>query len=219
MADAPRARLSTAPAAEIACPPCPADVTGLILAGGEGRRLGGVDKGLVDLDGQPLVAHVHARFTPQVGTLWISANRNQSVYAAWAGTVLSDAPSVAGSLGPLAGVATALAAMRTPWLATVACDMPWLPPDLVARLGAAVSPAHPLAVARAAGRMQPVCLLAHRTLAPHLAAYLAAGGRRVGAWLAQANAVGVDFDDAAAFGNVNTPDELVQAQRSQSSKA
>lgn len=196
-----------------------ADITGLILAGGQGSRLGGVDKGLVLLDGKPLVAHVKARFAPQVGPLWISANRNQATYAHWAESVLEDAPAVAGSLGPLAGIATALAAARTPWLATVACDMPWLPQDLVARLAAALPAGRPLAVARAAGQVQPVCMLAATTLAPGLLAYLAGGGRRVGTWLDEAHAIIVDFADDAAFGNVNTPQELTEAQRNQSSKA
>lgn len=196
-----------------------ADITGLILAGGEGRRLGGVDKGLVRLDEQPLIAHVHARFAPQVGTVWISANRHQARYADWATQVLSDAPAVSGSLGPLAGVATALAAARTPWLATVACDMPWLPTDLVARLAAAVGPDRPIAVARTPGGRQPVCLLVATSLASHLMRYLADGERRVGAWLASAGAVDVDFPDEAGFANLNTPDELAAAQRSQSSNA
>ncbi|TSH89176.1 molybdenum cofactor guanylyltransferase [Verticiella sediminum] len=182
-------------------------ITGLILAGGQGRRMGGVDKGLLELQGRPLVAHVHARFAPQVHSVWISANRNQGLYAAWAERVVPDLPGLA-DCGPLGGIAAALAAVDTPWLASVACDMPHLPEDLVARLADTVGAGAPAAVAEAAGRLHPVCMLVPATLGPGLQAWLAGGERRVQAWLQKIGAARVAFPDEHTFANVNTPDDL-----------
>lgn len=194
--------------AEYASIPTRGQITGLILAGGRSERMGGTDKGLILLRGQPLVAHVHARFAPQVGPLWISANRNAADYARW-GAVLADAPRHAGA-GPLAGIATALARLDTPWLATVACDMPLAPLDLVAQLARALATGARAAVAETGGHMQPVCMLVAAELAGDLAEYLDGGGRRVGQWLARVRAARVPHSDEAAFANVNTPDELAR---------
>lgn len=183
-------------------------MTGVVLAGGLGRRMGGLDKGLQQLDGRPLVAHVLARLRPQVGQIMINANRHQSEYAAYGHPVISDVfPDFS---GPLAGLHVALGSARTPLVLTVPCDVPNLPCDLAARLLTALSASSaPLAMARAAGRLHPVFCLCRQELLPDLSAYLAGGGRRVADWCADAGACVVDFDDqAAAFRNFNTLEDL-----------
>jgi molybdopterin-guanine dinucleotide biosynthesis protein A len=185
-------------------------VAGLILAGGLGSRMGGVDKGLVELAGRPMVAHVLARFRPQVAELLINANRNAEAYAGFGATVVAD--RVAGYVGPLAGLDAGLhaASPECRWVATCPCDSPFLPVDLVARLLAAARAAGAgVAMARSAGQTQPVFLLAHRDSAPSLAAYLAGGGRKIDRWVEGERHVIVDFDDCPeAFANINTPEEL-----------
>ena len=187
------------------------DVTGVVLAGGQGRRMGGVDKGLVELAGRPLVAHVIERLAPQVGALLINANQNVDRYAALGHPVVRDA--VGGFAGPLAGLHAALAAAATPWIVTSPCDSPFLPADLVARLGHAAS-AHEamLAVARTFDQPHPVFALVRRDVRPHLDAFLAGGGRKIDAWYATLPVVEVRFDDEAdAFRNINTAAELAAA--------
>jgi molybdopterin-guanine dinucleotide biosynthesis protein A len=183
-------------------------LTGLILAGGRGQRMGGVDKGLQAWRGRPLVDHAIARLAPQVGALMISANRNAADYATRAARVLADASD--DFPGPLAGILAGLRAASTPWLAVVPCDSPQLPADLFARLAQGLGDA-PGAVARRDQRLEPVCCLLSTALADDLAHYLADGGRKVEAWVAR-HATPVAFDrpeDAAAFANVNTPADLV----------
>ena len=190
----------------------PAAITGLILAGGAGRRMGGVDKGLLSCAGRPLIERVWARFAPQVGVLLISANRSQARYAALGAPVIGD--ELAGFQGPLAGLAAALRHCATPYLACVPCDAPNLPLDLVARLAAGLATVDDAtaAVACVGGRRQPTFLLCHRSVRGVLEDYLAAGGRRAGAWLVDLGAVEVGFDNAAAFANLNTPAELAAVQ-------
>jgi len=180
-------------------------VTGLILAGGEGRRVGGADKGLLDYRGKPLVAHVIDRFAPQVDTLLISANRNLEDYLDFGYPVVTDAS--AERLGPLAGIAAGLRACATPWLAVCPCDCPHLPLDLVARLMAGIGAAR-LAIARSSEGTQPTFMLCRRELQPALEDWLAAGERKLMAWCRNQGAVEVDFPDATAFANFNTPDAL-----------
>lgn len=189
-----------------------ADITGVILAGGEGRRLGGVDKGLQELQGRPMVQWVLDGLAPQVGTVLISANRNLPRYASFGCAVLPD--RIPDFAGPLAGLHAALAQAATPLIATVPCDSPFLPLDLVQRLHAAlVADKAELAVARAGGKAHRAFCLARRELLPRLAAFLAAGERKVGLWHASLKLVEVDFDDeAAAFDNINTPEELAQCR-------
>lgn len=185
-------------------------VTGVVLAGGLGRRMGGVDKGLQELDGRPLVAHVIGRLAPQVGSLLINANRNRESYAAFGHPVVADA--IDGFAGPLAGLHAALAAATTPFVATAPCDSPFLPEDLVFRLFAALTVnAAQIAVARTGDQVHPVFCLCRRELLPSLAAYLQAGERRFGGWTATLAAVEVAFDDQpAAFENINTRAELAR---------
>ena len=182
-------------------------VTGLILAGGEGRRVGGADKGLLDYRGRPLVAHALERLAPQVDALRISANRNLEDYMDFGYPVVTDATHE--RLGPLAGIEAGLRACETPWLATCPCDCPELPLDLVARMMAAAEErAAKLAVATTAAGIQPTFLLCRRELLPVLSAALKAGERRVRGWCQCQRAVEVLFPDAAAFANFNTPDAL-----------
>lgn len=184
--------------------------TGLILAGGQGQRMGGVDKGLQLFQGRPLVAHVLDRIAPQVDQLLISANRNPEAYAAFGHQILSDV--IDGYIGPLAGLQAGLRACRTPLLATVPCDAPRLPTDLVARLRAALDlSGAPVAVACTADGVQPVFLLCHRGALSSLENFLGAGHRGVSAWAASLNATRVSFADSAAFANINTPEELQAA--------
>ncbi|MFO1198939.1 MAG: molybdenum cofactor guanylyltransferase MobA [Burkholderiaceae bacterium] len=191
------------------------DVTGLVLAGGLGRRMSddgsGLDKGLVVLRGRPMVAHVIERFAPQVAALLINANRNANAYRAFGHPVVAD--DIEGFAGPLAGVHAGLRAARTPYVATVPCDTPFLPADLVARLAGALDVAGAdLAVARSGAQPHPVFLLARCSLLAHLEAFLATGRRRVDAWYASLRVAEVDFGDAAAFVNVNTPEDLARLE-------
>lgn len=188
-------------------------ITGVLLAGGLGRRMGGVDKGLQVLNGQSLAAHAVARFAPQVDRLLINANRNVERYAALGYPVVADAiPDFA---GPLAGLHAALSAATTPLIATVPCDSPFLPVDLVSRLFSALTAAGAeIAVAQTGNQAHPVFCLCRRDLLPHLTAYLAAGQRRFEGWYASLNAVMVPFDDQPeAFENINSPEELARFAR------
>jgi molybdopterin-guanine dinucleotide biosynthesis protein A len=187
------------------------DVTGIVLAGGMGRRMGGVDKGLVELDGRPLVAHVLARLSPQVGALVINANQNRERYAAFGPPVVPD--EVGGFAGPLAGLHAGMTHAATRYVATAPCDSPFLPLDLVARLAAALVEAHAqLAVAHTFAQAHPVFALVARDVLPHLTAFLRDGGRKIDAWYASLAVVAVPFDDEeAAFRNINTADELAAA--------
>ena len=198
----------------MAAPPPREAITGLVLAGGRGQRLGGVDKGLQAWHGQPLVDHAIGRLAPQVREVMISANRNAADYARRAARVLADG---SGDFpGPLAGVLAGLRAASTPWLAVVPCDAPRLPADLVERLARGLGGRDGAVVQRdlgAAGvRLEPVCCLLSTSLADDLARFLADDGRKVEAWLSR-HAAPVRFerpDDAAAFANINTPDDLAR---------
>lgn len=169
--------------------------------------MGGADKGWIELDGRPLIAHVIERFAPQVDELLISANRNLERYRTLGYTVVPD--QITGFVGPLAGLHVALASARHDWLANCPCDSPWLPLDLVARLHAACDAQQALvAVARSGGRPHPVFALMHRDTHAVLERYLHAGGRRVGEWYQEVTHVEVEFDDAHAFRNLNTDADL-----------
>jgi molybdopterin-guanine dinucleotide biosynthesis protein A len=185
--------------------------SGLVLAGGQGRRMGSVDKGLVALSGKPMIRHVLDRFAPQVDEILINANRNAAAYAALGHRVVADA--VSGFAGPLAGLQVGLAHAAHPLVATVPCDSPFLPADLVARLSAALEERRAdLAVARTFDQPHPVFALVRKSVLPHLTRFLEAGGRKIDAWYATLRVVEVAFDDEAeAFRNINTMEELQQA--------
>jgi molybdopterin-guanine dinucleotide biosynthesis protein A len=184
------------------------DITGVVLAGGQGRRMGGVDKGLVELDGRPLVAHVIERLAPQVGALFINANQNLERYERFGAPVVAD--DVGGFAGPLAGLHAAMSRAVTDYVVTVPCDSPFLPIDLVARLVAGLAEnSAQLAVAKTQNQPHPVFALVRRDVREHLARFLADGGRKIDAWYATLAAVEVAFDDEAdAFRNINTREEL-----------
>jgi molybdopterin-guanine dinucleotide biosynthesis protein A len=187
------------------------EVTGIVLAGGQGRRMGGVDKGLVEIDGIPMVAHVLARLVPQVGAVIINANQNLDRYATFGHPVVPDA--VGGFAGPLAGLHAGLAQATSEYVVTVPCDSPFLPRDLVPRLRAELDAKEAeLAVAKTFDQPHPVFALVRRDLLPHLSAYLASGGRKIDAWYSSLAVVEVAFDDEAdAFRNINTAAELSAA--------
>ena len=181
-------------------------ISGIVLAGGQGRRMGGVDKGLQSLGGKAMIEHVIARLGPQVDEIVINANQNLERYAQLGYTV---APDVTGGFaGPLAGLQAGLQAAKHPLVVTAPCDSPFLPRDLVARLGAALG-ANQLAVAKTGDQPHPVFALVRRDLLDHLTAYLNGGGRKIDAWYASLKVVEVGFDDEAeAFSNINTREEL-----------
>jgi molybdenum cofactor guanylyltransferase len=185
-----------------------ADVTGLVLAGGQGSRMGGVDKGLQPFRGRPMVAHVVERLAPQVGEILVNANRNLEAYAAFGHRVVSD--EIEGFAGPLAGFERGLAHARTPLVATCPCDSPFLPHDLVSRLRAAMDEHRAqLAVAKTGDQAHPVFCLMRRDVHASLEAFLATGQRKIDKWYASLAKVEVAFDDEAdAFLNINTREEL-----------
>jgi molybdopterin-guanine dinucleotide biosynthesis protein A len=185
-------------------------MTGLILAGGRGSRMGGVDKGLIPWRGEALVVQVLQRLRPQVARVLISANRNAETYRAWA-PVIAD-PDPTAFCGPLTGIHAALASMSTDWLAVTPCDLPELPSDAFVRLASALDGALAAYAAPVGQSHSLVCLL-HRSLAAPLDQHLASGGRRVGAWLALIAARAVPFADAQGFTNLNAAADLNAARR------
>jgi molybdopterin-guanine dinucleotide biosynthesis protein A len=194
-----------------------AQITGLILAGGQGSRLGGVDKGLQAFEGLPLAQHALQRLAPQVGRMMISANRNLEIYERMGVPVWADEPSSSGHEGPLAGFLAGLARCETPYLVTVPCDSPRMPLDLVQRLWQALQDeAADVAVAatRRGGeiKLEPVFCLMKRELQASLQSYMQSGQRKIERWTTGQRRAEVLFADAAAFANVNTPDELAALQ-------
>jgi molybdenum cofactor guanylyltransferase len=198
----------------------PDEITGLLLAGGRGSRMGGVDKGLQNFNGVPLAMHAVLRLGAQVGPMMINANRNLAAYEAFGVPVLTD--SLADFPGPLAGFLTGLENCETPFLLTVPCDTPRFPTDLAARLAEALK-ADDAEIAMVAApdteggaapvlRPQPVFCLLRAHLHESLLRFTEAGGRKVQAWTAQHRTVLVPFDrpgDAPdAFFNANTLAEL-----------
>lgn len=182
-------------------------ITGAILAGGMGRRMGGVDKGLVEVAGQPLVAWTLNALAPQVGSVMINANRSQAAYAAFGLPIIEDQHR--GFQGPLAGLHAVLAAATTPYVAIVPCDTPRLPSELVARLAAAMArEGSEVASAEAGGRVHTLHGLFRRELLEDLTRALAAGERKPDAWYATRCWSRVDFNDVVqAFDNINTPEQ------------
>lgn len=187
-------------------------ITGLILAGGRGSRMGNVDKGLQPFRGTTMAQHVLERLAPQVGSIMINANRNLEAWRAFEVPVWPDeTPDFA---GPLAGLEAGLRHCATPWLLAAPCDSPFLPPDLAERLAAAVEAGDAdlaFAVTREPGmrpQPHPVFCLVKASRLPVLSQYLAEGGRRVDGWYKELKAVEVLFEDADAFRNINTREEL-----------
>jgi molybdopterin-guanine dinucleotide biosynthesis protein A len=188
------------------------EVTGLILAGGQGSRMGGVDKGLQPFRGRPMVAHALERLAPQVDEILVNANRNVEEYARLGSRVIAD--EIAGFAGPLAGFERGLAHASGALVATVPCDSPFLPADLVSRLRAALEGAHAdLAVAKTGAQAHPVFCLMRRSVHASLTQFLASGQRKIDRWYSALALVEVAFDDEAdAFLNINTREELAQLE-------
>jgi len=204
----------------------PEEITGLVLAGGRGSRMGGVDKGLQNFNGMPMALHTLMRLQMQVGQVMINANRNLAAYESFGAEVWPDV--LADYAGPLAGFLTGLERCETPYLVTAPCDSPRFPLDLVARLAEAMD--HEQAeIAMAAApekdergelqiRTQPVFCLLRVELLESLVQFTQGGGRKIDAWTAQHKTVIVPFnapdDDPLAFANANTLAELKQLENS-----
>jgi len=191
------------------------EITGLILAGGRGSRMGGVDKGLQQHLGVPLALHALERLRPQVTALMLNANRNLPAYQAMGAAVYPD--EITDYPGPLAGMLAGLSNCRTPYLVTVPCDTPNFPLDLVTRLAdglasmdAAMATAYTLEDGRP--RAQPVFCLMRASLRDSLSAFVESGERKTGLFAAEHHSAKVVFNDAAAFANANTLEELAKLQ-------
>jgi molybdopterin-guanine dinucleotide biosynthesis protein A len=181
-------------------------ITGIVLAGGQGRRMGGVDKGLQLLHGKPMVEWVLERLSPQVGEIVINANQNRPAYERYGQRVVAD--DISGFAGPLAGLHAGMKAASHPLVVTVPCDSPFLPEDLVSRLSKNLRE-NDLAVAKTGAQPHPVFSLMKKDLLQNLEAFLNGGGRKIDAWYGALRFVEVPFDDEAdAFRNINTREEL-----------
>lgn len=186
------------------------DLTGMVLAGGEGRRMGGRDKGLEPFAGLPLVGHVVKRLEGQVNELLINANRNADAYRFFADRIVEDAEG--GFKGPLMGIYSGMRAAKTPWLLVVPCDSPALPDDLVARMVQSIGQ-HKIAVAFDGERLHPVVALLCTSLADDLATTLAEGERKIDRWYARHDWYKVDMSDCPdAFANLNTEEEKLHLE-------
>ena len=189
----------------------PSQITGLILAGGRGSRMGHVDKGLQPFRGAPMVMHAIMRLSPQVGTLIINANQNIGPYEGFGYPVWPD--QMGGFEGPLAGLQTGLSHCDTDYLVTAPCDSPFLPENLVAMLGDALAANDAelaVAVTEEGGKRQahPVFCLMKASVLPGLTAYLQEGGRKIDTWYRSLRFAEVLFPDESAFRNINTLEEL-----------
>lgn len=185
-------------------------VEAVILAGGMARRMGGDDKGLVDLLGKPMVQHVLERIAPQVKQLRINANRNQAIYGNFGYEVFADQQQ--GYLGPLSGMSSAMATTKADFILSVPCDCPLIPMDLVSRmLAAQQQQASDIVVATDGERDQPVVMLLKPSLLPSMLQFLDSGRRRIDAWYADHHVAKVSFaDQPHAFVNINTPEDKQQ---------
>ena len=184
-------------------------ITGIILAGGKSRRMGGVDKGLMDFLGKPMVAHVLQRLAPQVDEIFINANREPERYAVFGQPVVQD--DIAGFAGPLAGLHKGMRVATHPYVLMVPCDSPLLPMNLVRRLmRGLVERDADLAVAKTGAQAHPVFCLCRKSLLPDLEQFLDGGGRKIDVWYSRLNVAEIPFNDnPQAFANINTPDELL----------
>jgi molybdopterin-guanine dinucleotide biosynthesis protein A len=187
-------------------------LTGVILAGGQGSRMGGVDKGLQPFRGKAMVEHVVERFGPQVDELLINANRNADAYARFGFRVIAD--EIEGFAGPLAGFERGLAHAKGELVVTAPCDSPFLAQDLVSRLRAALEANRAdLAVAKTGDQAHPVFSLMRRSVHASLRDFLSSGQRKIDRWYGALAVVEVSFDDQPdAFLNINTLDELAGLQ-------
>lgn len=183
-------------------------ITGIVLAGGQGKRMGGINKGLVEFNGQPMVAHVLQRLAPQVDELFVNANRETERYAQFGHPIVQD--QISGFAGPLAGLHAGMQQARHPYILTAPCDSPLLPLTLVKRLlNALIERDADIAIAKTGTQAHPVFCLCRRSLLPSLEQFLQQGNRKMADWVAQLDTAEVSFtDQALAFTNINTHEEL-----------
>ena len=181
------------------------DITAVILAGGQGRRMGGQDKGLIEIGGQVLVEILIGRLEPQTSNIMINANRNRERYQAFGYPVVSD--QLDDYQGPLAGFACAMNAVDTDFILTLPCDGPLLAADYVAKfIASQAQTGAPICVADDGDRLQPVHALIRVNLLPSLNSFLDSGDRKIDRWYAMHDFVHTDFSDCAdMFRNINTP--------------
>lgn len=186
----------------------PTQTNWVILAGGQASRMGGKDKGLIELNGKPLIEHVLDKLSPQVTTIAINANRNHDIYQKFA-PVFGD--EVANFPGPLGGIHAGLKHCSSDWVGFVPCDSPNITPDVVERFCSSVKAEHDILVAHDGDYLQPVFTLFHRRVLPKLSAFLERGERKIILLYKECNTHYVDFSDSPeCFVNLNTPEELEQ---------
>lgn len=186
-------------------------ITGLILAGGQARRMGGMDKGLVEICGESMCHRVVQLLAPQVHEVLINANRNHDRYRAFGVPVVED--YLSGYLGPLAGLASGMMSARTPWLITVPCDGPFLNDDYVARMAQQVDTNTNIVVAKDSERMQPTYMLVQTELVDHLKNFLDSGERKIDRWFVRHQYTTCDFSDSPdCFININSDEERLRAE-------
>ena len=189
----------------------PQDINAVILAGGQGSRLGGLDKGLLKLNKRPLIQHVIHRIQPQVSNIIISANRHIDAYSNFGFDVYED--DIPNFAGPLAGILKALQHCQSEWLLIVPSDSPFIPDDLVQRLSENVAN-NKIAIPHDGKYLHPTFALAHKSLTSSLKEFLQQGERKARVWMQQQEHTIVDFSDQAnAFMNINTEDDLNNAEK------
>jgi molybdopterin-guanine dinucleotide biosynthesis protein A len=189
------------------------DITAVILAGGKARRMGGEDKGLIELHGRPLLDYIISAVRPQAGHILINANRNLDRYREFGYPVVADI--MGDFFGPLAGMASGMQASSTPYILTLPCDSPYVPPDLAGRLYRAMTAANAeISVAHDGVRLQPVFVLLRCELLPGLLEYLEGGGRKIDSWFTRQRLAYADFSDVPdTFLNLNSPADLPVIER------
>ena len=188
------------------------EITGVILAGGKARRMGGADKGLVQFRGKPLIEHVIQAFEPQVGNLLINANRNHEIYKNYGFDIVSDESE--DYCGPLAGILSALNKIDTPYLATAPCDTPFISRNIVAKLSLSIlSEKTEISVAHNGDRLQPVFCVMKKDLITSINNYLRKGGRKIDQWFKQHSVTIVDLsNEIKCFENFNSKEEILMSE-------
>jgi molybdopterin-guanine dinucleotide biosynthesis protein A len=192
-------------------------ITGLILAGGRAQRIGGIDKGLIPFHGKPLIESAISRLKPQVSTILINANRSITKYSHYGYPVLMDeTPDFS---GPLAGFSVGLKHCKTPYLLTSPCDSPLLPTDLAEKMAHQLED-DDLELVFASSKeddgktwSQPVFCLMKSDLQDSLNAFLSKGDLKIDRWFKELRSATVVFENAQAFANVNTPEELAALEK------
>lgn len=188
------------------------EITGVILAGGQARRMGGIDKGLVELAGVPMCKIVMDLLESQVSEVLLNANRNRQIYEKFGAPVIHD--QIEGYLGPLAGLASAMQHVETQWVITAPCDGPFLNHDYVARMSEEVDDGIDVVVASDGKRLQPTFMLVNTKLRQDLVSFLESGGRKIDLWFVKHGYAVADFSNSPnCFLNVNSEEDRQQAEK------